>query len=202
MGKDRQGLAINPIANRDQFAAEETALRVLVLPQLREARKKAAFLWRLAHGVHVSEQALATFDDAMDEWVTNYVLKAVASDANHPRFVRNFMPPHAWAGRTVPGARIGGDNPDNCYRFAAVAHGARYAVHGKTVGPLPASVTFTLVANYGSSVTVQTLEYRALEVAANGTFTILIDAEPPAGRAKSSAHDSCGQVPVRARLLR
>lgn len=173
----------NPIANRDQFAAEEAALRVLALPKVQEARKKAAFLWRLAHGVDVSEQALETFDDAMDEWVTNYVLKAAASDANHPRFVRVFMPPHAWHGLTIPGARIGGDNPDNCYRFAAVAHGARYAVRGRAVGPLPASVTFTLVANFGSSVTVQTLEYRALEVAADGTFTILIDAEPPAGRA-------------------
>jgi hypothetical protein len=176
-------LDINPIANRDQFAAEETALRVLGLPQLQEARKKAAFLWRLAYGVDVSAEALETFDDAMDEWVTNYVIKAVASDANHPRFVRNFMPPHAWAGRKFPGARIGGDNPDNCYRFAAVAHGARYAVHGRTVGPVPASVTFTLVANFGSSVTVETIDYGGLDVAADGSFTILIDGDPPAGRA-------------------
>jgi hypothetical protein len=175
-------LVINPIANRDQFVAEETALRVLGLPQLQEARRKAAFLWRLAHGVHVSAQALETFEDAMDEWVTNYVIKAVASDTNNPRFVRNFMPPHEWAGRKFPGARIGGDNPDNCYRFAAVAHGARYAVHGRAVGPVPASVTFTLVANFGSSVTVQTIDYDGLEVAADGSFTILIDGDPPAGR--------------------
>src|SRR5215212_4884166 len=87
-------MGINPIANPDQFAAEEATLRILKLPQVREARTKAAFLWRLAHGVDVSQEALATFEDAMDEWVTNYVIKAAASDTNYPRFVRNFMPPH------------------------------------------------------------------------------------------------------------
>lgn len=174
---------VNPIANPDQFAAEEAVLRVLALPQVQESRRKAAFLWRLAHGKDVSEQALETFEEAMDEWVANYVFKAVASDANHPRFVRNFMPPYEWAGRKVPGSRIGGDNPDNCYRYAGIAHGARYAVRGKAVGPLPASVTFTLVANFSSSVTVQTLDLRAIEIAGDGTFTILIDADPPAGRA-------------------
>jgi hypothetical protein len=133
--------------------------------------------------VQVSEQALETFDHAMDEWVMNYLLKATASDVNYPRFIRNFMPPHQWVGRSMPGARIGGDNPDNCYRFAAIAHGARYLVRGRAVGPLPASVTFTLVANFGSSVTVATLDYKSLKTESDGSFTILIDADAPAGHA-------------------
>jgi hypothetical protein len=44
-------------------------------------------------------------------------------------------------------------------------------------------VTLTLVANFGSSVTVETIDYGGLDVAADGSFTILIDGDPPAGRA-------------------
>ena len=147
------------------------------------ARQKAAFLWRLAYGEHASAEALETFDAAMDEYAFNYLLKAIASDGNYPRFVRDFMPPHEWFGRKVPGARIGGDNPDNCYRVAGIAHGERYAVHGKVIGQPASSVTFTLVANYGTSVTIETLDFHDVQRAADGTFTIEIDAEPAAGRA-------------------
>ena len=42
--------ARNPVANREQCAAEETALRILQLDTYRAARRKVAFLWRLAYG--------------------------------------------------------------------------------------------------------------------------------------------------------
>lgn len=173
----------NPIANRDQLAAEETALRLLQRPELQAARRKAGMLWRLAYGENVSTEALAGFEQAMDDYVFNYVLKAVASDAEHPRLVRDFMPGYEWFGRKLPGARMGGDNPDNCYRVAGIAHGGRYEVHGRVVGQAARSVTFTLVANYGTSVTIQTLDFAGLRRAADGSFRISIDAEPAGGRA-------------------
>ena len=101
--------ATNPIANRDQREAEDTALRVMRLPVYRAAREKAGFLWRQGYGEHASDEALETFESAMDEYAFNYLLKAVASDSDYPRLVRDFMPPHAWFRRNVPGARIGGD---------------------------------------------------------------------------------------------
>jgi hypothetical protein len=173
----------NPIANRDQLAAEETALRLLQRPELQQARRKAGMLWRLAYGENAGAEALAHFEQAMDDYVFNYVLKAVASDAEYPRLVRDFMPGYAWFGRQVPGARMGGDNPDNCYRVAGVAHGGRYEVQGRVVGQAARSVTFTLVANYGTSVTIQTLDFADLRRETDGSFRISIDAEPAGGRA-------------------
>jgi hypothetical protein len=76
---------------------------------------------------------------------------------------------------------MGGDNPDNCYRLAGIAHGARYVVTGRAIGEAPRSVTFTLVANYGTSVTVQTLGYDELRRDADGAFEISIGPEAAAG---------------------
>jgi hypothetical protein len=174
--------ATNPIANRDQRQAEDIALRVFRLPAYQAARQKAGFLWRQGYGEHASPEALETFESAIDEYAFNYLLKAVASDADHPRFVRDFMPAHTWFGCNVPGARMGGDNPDNCYRVAGVAHGKRYEVYGKVIGPPATSVTFTLVGNYGTSVTIQTLDFIDLQCAADGSFSIAIDDQPAAGR--------------------
>lgn len=174
---------MNSIANPEQRQAEDRALRIMHLPAYQAARRQAGFLWRQGYGEHVSTEALETFESAMDEYAFNYLLKAVASDTEYPRFVRNFMPPHTWFGREVPGARMGGDNPDNCYRLAGIAHGSRYEVSGKVMGRSAASVTFTLVANYGTSVTIQTLDFAELQCAPDGSFIISVDGAPNEGRA-------------------
>ena len=173
---------VNPVANPGQVAGEETLLRLLAMPAIHEARERISHLWSLAYGEHVPEEARPSFAGAMREYVTNYTIKAIASDPNQPRFLRDFMPPHRWFDREIPGARMGGDNPDNCYRLAGIAHGGCYVVRGKPCGTAPASVTFTLVANYGTSVTIQTLDFETLQRAADDSFTLSIDAEPAAGR--------------------
>jgi hypothetical protein len=172
--------ATNPIANRGQASAEEAALRILKRPEYKAARDKARFLWRLGYGEHASAEALETFESAMDEYAFNYLLKATASDGNYPRFVRDFMPAHAWFSRKLPGARMGGDNPDNCYRVAGITHGARYEVCGKVVGQHAVNVTFTLVANYGTSVTIQTLDFADVKRAADGPSRSRISRSPNA----------------------
>lgn len=175
--------ATNPIANRDQCEAEVQALRLFDSPALLAGRAKAAFLWKLAYGENASEQAWQSFDQAMAEWSFNYLLKAVASDGNYPKPVRLFMPPHTWFGRDIPGARMGGENPDNCYRVIGIYPNTRYEIHGYPVGVAPASTTFTLVANYGTSKTIQTIDYDELQRDSNGAFTLVIDDKPASGRA-------------------
>lgn len=172
----------NPIATDDELAAEEQALRIFARPDLRDAVKRIGFLWRLGYGDNVSEQALSLFDSAMEENAFNYLLKAVASDGNYPRPVRGFMPAHKWFGRAIPGARMGGDNPDNCYRLIGIYPGARYELRGWPVGKAPASVTFTLTENYGTSKTIQTADYDGLRKEADGSFTLVIDGDPPGNR--------------------
>jgi hypothetical protein len=174
--------ADNPIANTDQNPMMAQALRVFALPEVQEARKKVAWMFRLAYGENVPAEAWPQFEEAMAEFAFNYVIKGASSDANFPRFGRDFMPPHRWNGVDIPGARMGGDNPNNCYRLAGIRHGASYEVHGRQFGKAPCHATFTLVKNYGTSMTVQTLELSQIACAPDGSFTITIDAHPANGR--------------------
>ncbi|MBW8752742.1 MAG: hypothetical protein JF595_01105 [Sphingomonadales bacterium] len=172
----------NPIANTDQFAAERDVLAMWDMPQTRAARAHVAQLWRVGYGADVPPGLDLSFDAAMDGYLANYLFKAAAADPVRPRFVRNFMPGHAWRGHEVLDARMGADNPDNCYRLAGIAHGGRYRVWGRILDSCPAHVSFTLVENWGTSVTVQTVELPGIAVEEDGSFTITIDDRPAAGR--------------------
>lgn len=173
----------NPIANADQFAAETEVRAMLDAPRTAAARLHAAQLWRVGYGSDVPPGLEPAFDPAMDAWLGNYLLKAAAADPVAPRFVRNFMPGHYWHGHDVPDARIGADNPDNTYRLAGIAHGGQYRVTGRILDTCPAHVSFTLVENWGTSITVQTIEMPGISVDEDGRFSITIDAEPANGRA-------------------
>ena len=163
-----------------QAAAEQRARGLLQRPVLEKARRQCGFLWQMAYGVDTPDDAAPEFDDAMDEYLANYVLKAVASDGNYPAFVQDFMTP--WGERL--GARMGGDNPDNGYRLCGITHGASYRVRGRPRGKSkpPSNVSFTLTANYGTSVTVDLIEDFQLVRAADGSFEITIDDQPANGR--------------------
>ena len=171
----------NPIANAAQFAGEDEVRQMWTMPQTLAARAHAAQLWRVAHGTDAPRQVEPLFDEAMDAWVSNYLFKAAAMDAGRPRFIRNFMPAYEWRGKRAPDARMGGDNPDNCYRLAGVAHGGRYRVTGRVIDACPAHASFTLVENWGTSVTVQTIELPGIDVEPDGRFVITIDDQPASG---------------------
>jgi hypothetical protein len=173
----------NPIANQGQFDAERDVAAQWKLPAVQRARLLVARMFKAGYGDRMPDEVLPIFEESVDEYVTNWLFKAAASDAQYPRFVRNFMPPYKWHGRDVPGSRTGGDNPDNCYRLAGIAHGTQYCVHGRAVGQRPANVSFTLTGNYGTSATIQTIEDHDIQWSADGSFALTIDDRPADGRA-------------------
>lgn len=175
-------MTINPIATAAQRAMEDRALRLAGHPDLQDARVKAAALWRGVIAHDFSAEALSMLDDAVADYAFNYLLKAVNSDAAHPQVLRLFMPPHRWFGRELPGARLGGDNPDNCYRIIPVEAGGSYLIEGHFTGPRPADSTFTLVGNSATSRTLQTIEGHGLTVEPDGRFRISVDDDPANGR--------------------
>jgi hypothetical protein len=173
---------INPIDNAGQFSAETDVIALWGDERIRTARDHVGRLWRNAWADSIPDEVASGVEAMVDEYMANWLFKAVASDSQHPRFVRNFMPPHNWHGHEVPGARTGGDNPDNVYRLAGIAHGTRYRVSGRVVEREPANVSFTLVGDYGTSVSIQTIEAHALDRQDDGSFIITIDDRPADGR--------------------
>lgn len=171
----------NPIATADQVWVEQRSLRLLARDDVQAAMRQARFLWSTV-SQNASEQALSLLDDFIPEWGLNYINKACNSDPEHPRIFQNWMIEHEWFGHRVPSARIGGDNPDNGYRLIPVEHGGHYRVDGRRLGTGPADVTWTVVGNSGTSITLASLDNEDLVVASDGTFTVTVDDQPANGR--------------------
>ena len=173
---------INPIANDGQYTAEKDVVAMLQDARVKTARMMVEHLFAKGYGDRIPPPDRPLLAAFCDEYANNWMFKAAASDAQHPRFVRNFMPAYSWHGHDVPGARTGGDNPDNCYRLAGIAHGTSYRINGRVLDRKPANISITLTGNYGTSVTIQTLEDHQLEIDGNGEFVITIDDQPTNGR--------------------
>jgi hypothetical protein len=170
----------NPVANVDQRHVEDLARELIERPELAQAREKAGYLWRVVTEYTAGPQ-ISRLENMLAECTVNYALKG-ALDPDYPRIVRLLQAPGRWFGRDMPGSRWGGDNPDNAYRLAPVAHGARYVVFGQRMPGGVANVTYTLVANTATSVTLATLENRDVVTNADGSFVLTIDDQPAAGR--------------------
>lgn len=173
----------NPIANPCQFAAEADVRAMSSDPRSAAARAQIAALFARGYQDRIPPESRPLLDAFAEEYLNNWLFKAAASDSQHPRLVRGFMPAYAWFGNPVPGARTGGDNPDNCYRLAGIEHGTRYRVTGRLSPGKAANISFTLTANFGTSQTIQTVEDHELRLDADGRFELLIDERPSDGLA-------------------
>ncbi len=170
----------NPIATADQIHVETTVLRILAREDVQAAIQGAIFRWRRVSG-DASREAMQMIETAIGEYAVNYCIKAANSDANYPRVVQNWMPQHEWFGHAFPAARIGGDNPDNGYRLIPIEHGAAYRIDGRRFRECPADVTWTIVANPGTSVTLSSLSGNDVDCD-SGRFSITVDNQPANGR--------------------
>ncbi|MDO7835005.1 hypothetical protein Q4610_08075 [Sphingobium sp. HBC34] len=172
----------NPIFTPAQLAAEADVRAMRADPRGEPVRAQIAKYFEIGYGSRLPDEMRPMLGELADEFLTNWFFKAAASDSQHPRLVRNFMPAHDWHGTSVPGARTGGDNPDNCYRLAGIEHGTRYRLSGRTIGRRPANISFALANNFGTSQTVALLEDHDLLWEEDGSFVIEIDDRPKAGR--------------------
>jgi hypothetical protein len=173
--------AENPIANVDQRDLERLALRLLDHPEVKRARAAADHLFRQAMADPLRDQ-MSRFDQMIDEYVFHHALRGANSDAAHPKVLRIMSPPGRWFRHEAPGSRWAGDSPDFIYRIIPIAHGGSYEIRGQPVCEDPPSVTFALMGNTPSPVTLGVLESRDLPFADDGGFVITIDATAADGR--------------------
>lgn len=182
----------NPCANVDQREIEDVAMRLIRRPEVERARAHASVLWRSVAEYTAGPQ-MARFEEMMDDYTFNYALKAANGDATRPRVLRSYVPAAHWFGRDVPGSRWGGDNPDNAYRLIPVAAEGRYEVHGRRMPGGIANVTYALVANSATSVTLSLLEDREIKPQPDGSFVITVD-ERPAGSLVNHIQNKAGAL--------
>lgn len=187
----------NPLVTTAQKRLEAMALRVMQTPVVRRARDEVARRWKILAGPQAPAEAWSRFDELVEEFAFNDVLKAVNSDANHPQVLGMlWAPPREWMGQRLPGSRgSGGDGPDNHYALIPVDGAARFEINGQRFDPAPADVPFTLIGNSAITITLAMLEWRDIVCDDDGRFVITLGPEPADGR-----HNHI-QTPVDARYL-
>jgi hypothetical protein len=174
---------VNPIANSDQRELEALAIRIFELPSVKAAKVQMGGRWKTLMG-EISAEALSRFDELVEEFAFNYVLKAVNSDSNYPRILGHlYGPPHEWFGMKVPGSRgSGGDGPDQNYTIIPVDGRSRFELQGQRLDPRIGDVPFTLTGNLSLTMTLGSLPWHEVKFGADGGFVITLDPEPGNGR--------------------
>lgn len=174
--------AINPVANVDQRDLEALAIRLSARDDVKVACTRAAAMWRRVTDRLMPADQMALFDEAVSDYCFKSTLVATATDANYPRVLRVYSQGTEWLGHRVPGSKWGGDNPDNAYRIIPIAADGRYEVHGQRQVEPSTYVTFQLVANSCTSVTLASLEQLDIEIDAEGRYVLTLDSTPANGR--------------------
>lgn len=180
----------NPVATAVQHDHELAALDLIEHPTVKAAYAAVAETW-LARA-KPSEAMRSCFDAAFEEVMCSAAVWSSNQDPLRPKVICITRLAHEVAGRAVPGARWGIDNPDSIYRVIPISGDERYEIHGRVGAHRLTENYFTLWdQNMG---TVDVLNGRTMEVAPDGTFTITVDSSPAAGRANhvrstSAAHE-------------
>ena len=174
--------ARNPVANQDQKALEAMAATLYARPDVKAAilRTKASFA--VVTDKVDSPETMGLLDAYARSFAFRSIQLAVNSDADHPRIMRIHTPAARWLGNETPESRWGQENPDNIYRIIPVASGARYRIRGQRQENPSKHVSYVLVADTNTSVTLGLIEQDQMEIAADGSFEITLDDTPARGR--------------------
>ncbi|MET0986647.1 MAG: hypothetical protein ABW034_14690 [Steroidobacteraceae bacterium] len=174
----------NPVLTADQKTCEELALRLWDNPAVVRGRAALAQRWRTIAGRDAPQEARARFDELIEEFAFNDVLKVTNSDPNHPKVLGNlWQPPRRWWGRPIPGSRAsGGDGPDNQYTIIPIDGYSRFEVSAQCFDPRPADVPLMVLTDTAATVTGAMLDWQDVTVDAAGRFTLTLGPEPAEGR--------------------
>lgn len=190
------------LANPQQIEAERLELRILASAPVREAIAQVEALYA-ADPQGATPTGKATIKRAAQSIAMAAIQYAVGEDTDRPMVLWVVNAPHDWFGMQVPRSGYGIDNPDNVYRNIMIDGASRYEIRGRIKRPGPAELHFemrdsipgttALAAEGGTQLA--TLRSDAMQIAADGSFTITIDSSPANGRPNHM------QMPAKGRRL-
>lgn len=172
----------NPCATVDQQWLDARAVELFARADVQQAKERAAGAFARVTDKTVSAEVWSQFRAYVDSYAFRSIQLAVNSDADHPRIYRVYSPAANWLGNRVPQSKWGQENPDNIYRIIPIAQGGQYVVRGKRSANPPSDVSYTLVADTNTSITVGLLGQADIVSQADGSFEITLDERPADGR--------------------
>lgn len=172
----------NPVANVDQRDLEKLAMKLFARQDVQSACRRAEVMWQRVCDQLMPPDQMARFHDAVSDYCFKCTMVASNTDANYPRVLRVYTQGASWFGHRVPGSKWGGDNSDNAYRIIPVAADGHYELHGQRQVEPSTYVTFQLVANSCTSVTMGSLEQLDMDIGPDGRYVLTLDSTPANGR--------------------
>lgn len=176
---------ISRLETPDQRAVETLAFSLLREPAIQAAREAAIQRYEASRWWQL-EDGKKTLQGATDELLWG-VLLAAASDPADPKIVWTETLPRKVGTRDIPGSRYAGDSPDRIYRGAAVDPAYRYEIRGhqttrKDKQPLYFSIEAIPRPAFWGLPPLAVITSKDVDVGADGSFTITVDAAPTEGR--------------------
>ena len=171
-------------------AVERLALRIMVMPTVKEAAAKGLERYR-ASPIGEKPDALRYARSAVDEATTLASLYTAMGAAADPAFVWIYAAPRRWHGYTVPGSRWYPENIDTIYRGVRVDPQSSYEITMYPGKALPSQLSFMLFdfLMYENGVNAQLdIPPGAFEVTdktprnPDGSITLIVGPEPPNGQ--------------------
>ena len=191
-----------------QLDRERALLRVLASRDMQAAIRRVEAIYQADPQARTpaGKARLALAARSIAASATNY---ALGEDASRPAVVWSVNAPHRWHGLNVPGSGFGIENPDNIYQGFTVDGAGRYLLHGRVPNPGPVQLHLEVrdsIPGMGEMLIeggrqLATLQSEQLQIAADGTFTITIDAAPGNGRPNHLAIPPAGVFGVGIRQL-
>ncbi len=168
------------LLTRQQRQIDRAALALAADPQVVAARDAVVQAWS-ALPLAKEPDGKSQLAGAVDELVFFAARTAVESEQFAPTIVWAIAAAHSDGGVTIPGSRFGIDDPDRIYRSATIDPALSYVIHGQR-NPQPSNRDFLFEVTGADLKTLGSLPARDIDVAADGTFVITVDATPANGR--------------------
>lgn len=168
----------HPVATAMQHEHELAALELIQHPTVRAAYRDVGETWlgRAKPSDAMRERFAAAYEEVMFSaaiWSSN-------QDPLRPKVTCITRLAHEVEGVRIPGSRWGIDNPDSVYRVIPISGEERYVLRGRVGEHRMTENYFTLWnAHMG---TIDVVDGRRMEVAADGTYEITVDASEKNGR--------------------
>jgi hypothetical protein len=173
------------LATPDQRLVEKRAVALFATDAIAGARDDMLALFRADRNAKLADQE-ALILNSVEEHLFHCCLVVANETAHHPRIVWSITPDHCWMGLGVPGSRFGQDNCDNIYRLSTIDSGCTYRITGRFAETPPCDFSIcALPAQIGEGMAADVVGFigaAMIDVAADGSFAIAVDATPTNGR--------------------
>ena len=127
-----------------------------------------------------SDAMRAVFEPAFEEVMFSAAVWSSNQDPLRPKVTTITRLEHEVDGRRIPGSRWGIDNPDSVYRVIPISGDERYEIRGRVGANRMTENYFTLWNQHMGTVDV--LDGRRMQVEADGSYVITVDADPAGDR--------------------